>query len=82
MIIICQHGHIAPAGGDWLWASTHKPRSKQTPTIPKKWADKLFALAQEDNSLKVKQDGDDGLAVEFHTRDFRAVANILQPKGV
>ena len=67
MILLCQHGHVYPHGGDLLGAAT----------------DKLGGVARALMALPcctVAQDGDDGVNVTFHVDDFRQVANLLKPR--
>jgi hypothetical protein len=67
MILPCKHGHIYPHGGDLLAASTNKRGSV---------ARRLSELA----CTTVVQDGDDGVNVTFHVRDFDRVAELMRPR--
>ena len=66
-ILMCQHGHLYPQGGDMLAASTDRrgPVAK--------------ALADMDCTT-VLQDGDDGINVSFHVDDFEEVAGLMKPR--
>lgn len=66
-IISCRLGHVYPLGGEWLAASTNN----RGPV-----ANSLAALP----GARVIQDGDDGINVAFHVRDFEAVAAIMKPR--
>jgi hypothetical protein len=66
-IIPCRHGHIYPHGGDYLGAST----DHRGPV-----AGRLAALP----SVRLVQDGDDGINVVFHVHDFDTVAEVMKPK--
>lgn len=67
LIIPCLHGHIYPHGDEYLGASTNRrgPIAKR-----------LAAL----KSIRVVQDGSDGVNGVFHVRDFPKVAAVLKPK--
>lgn len=67
LIIPCRHGHIYPHGGSLLGAATHN----RGPV-----ANRLAALP----SVRIVQDGDDGINVVFDVADFDSVAQVMQPK--
>ena len=66
-MIPCRHGHVYPHGGELLAASTDRRGaiSKRLSILP---------------GVRLLQDGDDGVNVVFHIKDFDAVAAILKPR--
>jgi hypothetical protein len=66
-VLLCQHGHIYPHGGDVLAASTNTRGGI---------ARKLAAL----DCTTVVQDGSDGINATFHVRDFERVAELMKPR--
>jgi len=66
-VLLCQHGHIYPHGGELLAAATDKRGGI---------AKKLAAL----DCTTVVQDGSDGINATFHVRDFERVAELMKPK--
>ena len=67
LILLCQHGHIYPHGGDMLAAATDKRGG-----VAKKLA--------ELGCTTVVQDGADGINATFHVDDFELVAELMKPK--
>jgi len=67
MILLCQHGHISPWGGENLAACTRRPGQI---------VNRLKALP----FTEVAQDGDDGANVMFHVDHFAEVAEIMLPR--
>ena len=68
MILLCQHGHISPFGGEILVACTN--HSGRIPT----------RLMTGVPSAEMWMDGDDGANIKFHVRDFETVALIMKPR--
>jgi hypothetical protein len=66
-IVLCQHGHIYPRGGQGLAASTDKRG-----TVAKR----LAAL----DCTTMLQDVDDGINAAFHVDDFDRVAQLMKPR--
>lgn len=69
MIIVCKYGHIAPSGNDSLWVSADRQGASR----------KLLQIAEEDDRVMLRQDGDDGVSVAIHKDDFRLITAIMQP---
>ena len=69
MIVLCQHGHICPWGGDLLAACTNKrgPTARRLLSLP-------FILREQ------SQVGDDGANVVFPVDHFAEVAAIMKPR--
>jgi len=67
MVILCQHGHICPWGGELLAACTNNRGA-----VAKRLAELPFTA--------VAQDGDDGVNVTFHVDQFDEVTTIMKPK--
>ena len=67
LTIPCGLGHIYPHGGEFLGASTDR-RGRA--------ANRLASLP----GVRVVQDGDDGVNVVFHVRNFHEIAKILKPR--
>ncbi len=67
MILLCQHGHVYPHGGEILVASTDRRGS-----IAKR-------LAKLD-CVTVLQDAADGINAAFHVSSFDRVAEIMRPR--
>jgi len=67
MVLLCQHGHVYPHGGETLAVSTNRRGSVAT------------RLAELD-CITVLQDGSDGVNVTFHIDDFDQVGTIMKPR--
>ncbi len=67
MVLLCDHGHMYPFGGDLLAASTDKRGAV---------AGRLAGL----DCTTVVQDGDDGVNATFHVHDFEEVAAVMKPR--
>jgi len=67
MILLCQHGHICPWGGEDLAACTRRPGQI---------VNRLKALP----FTEVVQDGDDGANVVFPVEHFEEAAEIMLPR--
>lgn len=67
LTIPCKFGHIYAYGGALLGASTDRrgPIANQLAALP---------------CVRVVQDGDDGINVVFHVRDFAQVAEVIKPR--
>jgi len=67
LILLCQHGHIYPFGGNYLGAST----------------DKSGPIARQLRDMEcctTVQVGSDGTNVSFHVDDFAQVAALMRPR--
>ena len=67
MIILCQHGHIYPHGGDLLGISTNRkgPITEKVRNLP---------------CTSLALDSDEGINATFHLNDFDQVAKIVKPR--
>lgn len=67
--IKCKYGHICPAGGNKLWACTSSRRNQAA-----------RAFLKGELPVRVVQDGDDGLNVEFDVSDHKIIFDVMGAK--
>lgn len=67
-IIACRFGHICPSGGNTLWAYVKNGK------VATRIRNGEFAF------LDIKQDGTDGLGVEFDVKEWKLVFELLGAK--
>lgn len=68
-VIPCLHGHLYPAGGDYLGAATNRSGAIVR---------KLLAI----DGVEVVADGSDGANAIFHRKQLRAVQRVMKPRTV
>lgn len=68
-VIPCRHGHLYPAGGDYLGAATNRSRAI---------VQKLLAI----DGVEVVADGSDGANAIFHRKQLPAVQRVMKPPAV
>jgi hypothetical protein len=67
-LVVCRFGHICPSGGSTLWAYVKNGSVAQR------------IRKGEFSCIDVRQDGSDGLGVEFDVKDWNVVFDLLGAK--
>ncbi len=68
-IVPCRHGHLYPAGGDYLGAATNRSGA-------------IVRKLQAIDGAEVVADGSDGANVIFPEEKLSAVKRVMKPRGV